>query len=79
MRKMGITDVKRIYTERDLAPGDDIIFAATGVTDGSLMRGVRFFGHGCRTSSILMSLKEHRIRFVESVQLDGDPNVVVEF
>jgi fructose-1,6-bisphosphatase class II len=79
MRKMGITDVKRIYTERDLAPGDDIIFAATGVTDGSLMRGVRFFGHGCRTSSILMSTKEHRIRFVESVQLDGDPNVIVEF
>jgi fructose-1,6-bisphosphatase class II len=79
MHKMGITDVKRIYTERDLAPGDDIIFAASGVTDGTMMRGVRFFGHGCRTSSILMSSKEHRIRFVESVQLDGDPNVVVEF
>ncbi len=79
MRKMGITDVKRIYTERDLAPGDDIIFAASGVTDGTMMRGVRFFGHGCRTSSILMSSKERRIRFVESVQLDGDPNVVVEF
>jgi fructose-1,6-bisphosphatase class II len=79
MRKMGITDVKRIYTERDLAPGDDIIFAASGVTDGTMMRGVRFFGHGYRTSSILMSSKERRIRFVESVQLDGDPDVVVEF
>lgn len=79
MRAMGITDLKRIYTERDLAPGPHVIFAATGVTDGSLLRGVRFFGHGCRTSSLLMSLQEHRIRFVDSVVLDGDPDVVVEF
>ena len=49
MRAMGITDVKRIYTERDLAPGPNIMFAACGVTDGNLLRGVRFFGHGCRT------------------------------
>ena len=79
MRAMGITDLQRIYTERDLAPGPHVIFAATGVTDGSLLRGVRFFGHGCRTSSLLMSLQEHRIRFVDSVVLDGDPDVVVEF
>jgi fructose-1,6-bisphosphatase II len=79
MRKMGITDLNRIYTEHDLAPGEDIIFAASGVTDGTLMRGVRFFGHGSRTSSIIMSLKERRIQFVDNVQLDGHPNVVVEF
>ncbi len=79
MKKMGITDVKRIYTERDLAPGPDIIFAASGVTDGSFMRGVRFFGHGARTSAIVMSLQDRLIRFVDSVWLDGDPNVVVEF
>jgi fructose-1,6-bisphosphatase class II len=79
MRAMGITDLKRIYTERDLAPGPHVIFAAAGVTDGSMLRGVRFFGHGCRTSSLLMSLQEHRIRFVDSVLLDGDPDVVVTF
>jgi fructose-1,6-bisphosphatase II len=79
MRKMGITDINRIYTERDLAPGPDIMFAASGVTDGSFMRGVRFFGHGARTSSILMTLSQHLIRFVDSVKLDGDPDVVVEF
>lgn len=79
MREMGITDPKRIYTERDLAPGPDIIFAASGVTDGSLMNGVRFFGHGCRTNSVLMSTSEHLIRFVDSVKLDGDSSVVVEF
>ena len=79
MKAMGITDVKRIYTERDLAPGPEIIFAASGVTDGSFMKGVRFFGHGSRTSALVMSLGERLIRFVDSVWLDGDPDVVVEF
>jgi fructose-1,6-bisphosphatase II / sedoheptulose-1,7-bisphosphatase len=79
MRAMGITDIKRVYTERDLAPGPNILFAACGVTDGNLLRGVRFFGHGCRTSSVLMSSQEHLIRFVDSVKLDGDPDTVVEF
>ncbi|MGH7785857.1 MAG: class II fructose-bisphosphatase [Candidatus Binatia bacterium] len=79
MKAMGITDVKRIYTERDLAPGPDIMFAAAGVTDGNLLQGVRFFGHGCRTNAVLMSSLARQIRFVDSVKLDGDPDVVVEF
>ncbi len=79
MRQMGIVDPKRIFTERDLAPGPEIVFAASGVTDGSFMRGVRFFGHGNRTSSLLMSLGAHEIRFVDAVHLDGTPDVVVEF
>jgi fructose-1,6-bisphosphatase class II len=79
MRAMGITDPRRIFTERDLAPGPEIIFAACGVTDGNFLRGVRFFGHGMRTSSLLMSLSDRMIRFVDSVRLDGTPDVVVEF
>jgi fructose-1,6-bisphosphatase class II len=79
MRKMGITDVKRIYTEKDLAPGPDILFVATGVTDGSFMRGVRFFGGGLRTSSIIMSLRQRMIRFADTVRLEDDKDVVVEF
>jgi fructose-1,6-bisphosphatase class II len=79
MKAMGIADPKRIFTERDLAPGPEIMFAASGVTDGSFMRGVRFFGHGSRTSSLIMSLNDRLIRFVESVRLDGTPDVVVEF
>ncbi len=79
MRAMGITDIHRIYTERDLAPGPDLLFVASGVTDGNLLRGVRFFGHGCRTNSVLMSSAEQVIRFIDSVKLDGDPDVVVEF
>jgi fructose-1,6-bisphosphatase class II len=79
LKGMGIKDPDRVYTERDLAPGPDILFAASGVTDGNLMRGVRFFGHGARTSSLVMSLHEHIIRFVDTVRLDGTPDVVVEF
>ena len=79
MKAMGITDPKRIYTERELAPGPDILFVATGVTDGSFMRGVRFFGGGYRTSSMIMSLRERQIRFVDSVRLDGGGDTVVEF
>src|SRR5882724_207018 len=51
--RMGIKDKNKIYTAEDLAPGKQMIFAATGVTDGSLMRGVRFFGEGTRTSSVI--------------------------
>jgi fructose-1,6-bisphosphatase class II len=79
MKAMGIQDPKRVYTERDLAPGPDILFVATGVTDGNFMRGVRFFGGGHRTSSIIMSLRERQIRFVDSVRLDGGADTVVEF
>jgi fructose-1,6-bisphosphatase class II len=79
MRRMGITDPKRIYTEKDLAPGPEILFVATGVTDGAFMRGVRFFGGGMRTSSVIMSLGERLIRFSYSVRLEDTENPVVEF
>ena len=79
MRKMGITDPKRVYTEEDLAPGPEFLFVATGVTDGALMRGVRFFGGGLRTSSVIMSFRERLIRFADSVRLEEDAKVVVEF
>ncbi len=79
MRAMGITDPKRIYSERDLAPGPDILFAASGVTDGNMLRGVRFFGHGCRTNSMVMALRDRMIRFIDTVRLDDSSDVVVEF
>jgi fructose-1,6-bisphosphatase/sedoheptulose 1,7-bisphosphatase-like protein len=66
---MGISDFKKIYRARDLAPGERIIFAATGVTDGTLMRGVRFFGDGTRTSSLIMQNVPHQIRFVDSIHV----------
>lgn len=68
--QMGIKDDKKIYTAEELAPGKQIIFAATGVTDGVLMRGVRFFGEGCRTSSLIMTLNTGKVRFIDSIHLD---------
>jgi fructose-1,6-bisphosphatase II len=79
MRKMGITDLKRVYTEKELAPGPEILFVATGVTDGALMRGVRFFGGGLRTSSLIMSYRERLIRFADSVRLEEGVDRAVEF
>jgi fructose-1,6-bisphosphatase II / sedoheptulose-1,7-bisphosphatase len=78
-RTMGITDFKRIYRAKDLAPGDNIIFAATGVTDGTLMRGVRFFGDGTRTSSLIMQNQPHRIRFIDSIHVPPDSDVKIRF
>ncbi|MFB3917070.1 MAG: class II fructose-bisphosphatase [Terriglobales bacterium] len=70
--KMGIRDKNKIYTAEELTPGKQIIFAATGVTDGVLMRGVRFFGEGARTSSVVMTLNTGKVRFIESVHLDKE-------
>jgi fructose-1,6-bisphosphatase II len=78
-RAMGITDFKKVYRSKDLAPGDSIIFAATGVTDGTLMRGVRFFGDGTRTSSVIMQNTPHRIRFIDSIHVPPDTNVKIRF
>src|SRR5499425_1457350 len=77
--KMGIKDKNRIYEAQDLAPGNQIIFAATGVTDGSLMKGVRFFGEGTRTSSVILTLRTGKVRFVDSIHLEKGPDVKVRF
>ncbi len=61
-RKMGIEDHDRIYTETELARGDMIVFAATGVTDGDLLRGVRFHANGAETNSLVMRLQTGTIR-----------------
>ena len=78
-RAMGIADVNRIYTSRDLASGESIIFAATGVTEGTLMKGVRFFGGGVRTSSVVMQSQPARIRFVDTVHIQQAHTVRVRF
>src|SRR5437588_8242515 len=77
--KMGIKDGKRIYEAEDLAPGKQMIFAATGVTEGALLKGVRFFVEVTRTSSVILTLNTGRVRFVESVHLDKGPDIKVRF
>ncbi|MGH2392468.1 MAG: class II fructose-bisphosphatase [Candidatus Limnocylindria bacterium] len=74
-RKMGVAvdDPDRVYTTNDLASGENVVFCATGVTDGELLRGVRFFGGGARTHSLVMSRAEGKVRFVDTVHM-FDPN-----
>jgi fructose-1,6-bisphosphatase II len=73
VEKMGITDPKRIYTARDLAPGEQIIFAACGVTEGALLHGVRFFGDGCRTHTLAMTYRSRQVRFLDTVHMFQEP------
>jgi fructose-1,6-bisphosphatase II len=77
MQSMGIKDLRRIYKTEQLAPGKNLVFAATGVTDGSLLKGVRFFGDGARTHSLLLSLAKRQVRFVDSVHMSSRPDTKV--
>ena len=79
LEKMGVKDPKRIYDTADLAPGGKMIFACSGVTDGNLLKGVRFFGDGVRTSSMILTLDERQVRFIESVHLENRPDIKVRF
>src|SRR6202051_749844 len=79
LARMGIKDKNRIYEAEDLAPGKQLIFAATGVTDGALMKGVRFFGEGTRTSSVILTLQTGKVRFIESIHLEKGPDIKVRF
>jgi fructose-1,6-bisphosphatase class II len=79
LQEMGINDPNKIYDTNDLAPGKKVIFAATGVTDGALLRGVRFFGAGKRTHSLVMTTETKTIRFVDTVHVEGGPDSVIRF
>src|SRR4051794_32272051 len=79
LKEMGINDPNKVYDTNDLAPGRKIIFAATGVTDGALLRGVRFFGAGKRTHSVVMTTDSKSIRFVDTVHVEGGPDAVIRF
>jgi fructose-1,6-bisphosphatase class II len=79
LRSMGYIDGDKIYDTAELAAGNDIIFCATGVTDGDLLRGVRFFGGGIRTSSLFMSLKTNTIRFVDTIYREEGSKLAVSF
>lgn len=73
MERMGIRDPRRVYRAEDLAPGSQIIFVACGVTAGALLNGVRFFGNGHRTHSLVMTLEPNKVRFVDTVHMTKEP------
>jgi len=68
--RMGIDpSEERVYTTTDLAPGENVVFSATGVTEGDLLNGVRFFGGGARTHSLVMGYQVKQVRFVDTVHM----------
>src|SRR5215471_7434689 len=79
MRRMGISDLERVYRTEDLAPGENIIFAAAGVTEGPLLKAVRFFRDGIRTECLVMTTEPHRVRFIDTIHAEDRPDTVIRF
>ena len=79
MKRMGISDVHRVYRTEDLAPGRGIIFAAAGVTEGPLLEAVRFFRDGIRTECLVMTTEPHQVRFIDTIHAEDNPDVVIRF
>ena len=73
-KKMGITDENRVYRTEELARGKDIRFVATGVTDGELMQGVRFFARGVRTHTVLIDGRVGKVRFINTQHFEDPAN-----
>jgi fructose-1,6-bisphosphatase class II len=79
LKKMGIESLEKVYRTEDLAPGKNVIFAACGVTDGSLLKGVRYFGDGIRTQTLVMMTVPHQVRFIDTIHAKDDPDVKIRF
>jgi fructose-1,6-bisphosphatase class II len=79
LRKMGITDLDRVYRTEDLAPGRNIIFAAAGVTEGTLLKAVRFFADGIRTHCLVMTTVPHQVRFIDTIHVEDSPDLLIRF
>jgi fructose-1,6-bisphosphatase II / sedoheptulose-1,7-bisphosphatase len=74
LKEKGIEDPSKVFECEDLACGKDVLFAATGITDGDLMKGVRFFGGGMRTESLVVSSQSRTVRFVDTIHMkEGQP------
>ncbi len=68
-KMLGHADETKVFKTEDLASGDNLVFAATGVTAGDLLQGVRFFGGGARTHSLVMGYQTKQVRFVDTVHM----------
>lgn len=76
LAEMGITDPDRVYSAEELAGGETVLFAACGITPGTLMEGVRFFHGGARTQSLVISSQSKTARFVDTVHMFEQPKYI---
>jgi len=65
-------DLERVYRTEELAPGPNLVFSATGITDGDFLRGVKLFKQGARTHTVSMGYRSRVVRFSDAVHLWGD-------
>lgn len=76
LEEMGITDPDKVYETEELASGETVLFAACGITEGTLMQGVRFFSHGARTQSLVISTQSRTARFVDTIHMYETPRTL---
>ena len=75
--EMGICDCQQVLSLDDMVKGDDCIFSETAITDCAMLRGVRYFGGGARTSTLVLRYKTGTVRFVDTIHRFGDPKPAV--
>jgi len=74
IRRTGLKEIDRVLTITDLARGNEVTFTATGVTDGDFLKGVRFFGGGAKTHSLVLRFRSGTVRFIEAIhRFDRNP------
>jgi fructose-1,6-bisphosphatase II / sedoheptulose-1,7-bisphosphatase len=73
LREMNITDPDKVYSAEELASGETVLFAATGITPGDLIEGVRFFHGGARTQTLVISNQSQTARFVDTIHMTEAP------
>jgi fructose-1,6-bisphosphatase II / sedoheptulose-1,7-bisphosphatase len=73
LKEMNINDPDKVYGAEELASGNTVLFAACGITPGTLMEGVRFFHGGARTQSLVISSQSKTARFVDTIHLVDSP------
>jgi len=76
LNEMGISEPDKIYNAEDLASGNTVLFAACGITPGTLMEGVRFFKGGARTQSLVISSQSRTARFVDTIHMFDEPKML---
>lgn len=76
MASMGITDPDKVYTADELASGNNVMFAATGITASNWLEGVRYFNGGARTHTLVISSQTKTARFVDTIHMWNNPKSV---
>jgi fructose-1,6-bisphosphatase II / sedoheptulose-1,7-bisphosphatase len=76
LKSMNINDPDKVYNSDELASGKTVLFAASGITPGTLMEGVRFFHGGARTQSLVISSQSRTARFVDTIHMWDEPKYI---